>query len=86
MFGLKALHTPSAALLAKKFDVPIIPVFIQREENRYKIIFKEPILEKDIQKSVELQSKVIEEMIKEKPEEYYWFHRRFKHYYEDKYE
>jgi KDO2-lipid IV(A) lauroyltransferase len=86
MFGLKALHTPSAGLLAKKFDVPIIPVFIQREDNRYKIIFKEPILEKDIQKSVELQSKVIEEMIKEKPEEYYWFHRRFKHYYEAEYE
>ena len=86
MFGLKALHTPSAALLAKKFDLPIIPVFTQREGNKYKIIFKEPILEKDIKKSVELQSKVIEEMIKEKPEEWYWFHRRFKHYYEDKYE
>jgi len=84
MFGLKALHTPSAALIAKKFDVPIIPVFIQRDK-KYKIIFKEPILEKDIQKSVELQSKVIEEMIKEKPEEWYWFHRRFKHYYEEKY-
>ena len=86
MFGLKALHTPSAALIAKKFDVPIIPVFIQREGKNYKIIFKEPILENDVQKSVELQSKVIEEMIKEKPEEWYWFHRRFKHYYEDRYE
>lgn len=86
MFGLKALHTPSAALLAKKFDVPIIPVFIQREGNKYKMIFKEPILEKDIKKSVQLQSDVIEEMIKEKPEEWYWFHRRFKHYYEDRYE
>jgi len=86
MFGLKALHTPSAALLAKKFDIPIIPVFIQREGDKYKIIFKEPILEKDTQKSVQLQSKVIEEMIKQKPEEWYWFHRRFKHYYEDKYE
>jgi KDO2-lipid IV(A) lauroyltransferase len=86
MFGLKALHTPSAALLAKKFDVPIIPVFIQREGKNYKIIFKEPILEKDVQKSVQLQSKVIEEMIKEKPEEWYWLHRRFKHYYEEKYD
>jgi len=85
MFGLKALHTPSAALIAKKFDVPIIPVFIQKDKNKYKIIFKDAILEKDIQKSVQLQSKVIEEMIKEKPEEWYWFHRRFKHYYEEKY-
>jgi len=86
MFGLKALHTPSAALIAKKFNIPIIPVFIQRNGNKYKIIFKDPILEKDIQKSVELQSKVIEKMIEEKPEEWYWLHRRFKHYYEDKYE
>jgi len=85
MFNLKALHTPSAALLSKKFNLPIIPVFIQREGDKYKIIFKEPIIEKDIHKNVELQSKVIEEMIKEKPEEWYWFHRRFKHYYEDKY-
>jgi len=85
MFNLKALHTPSAALLSKKFNLPIIPAFIQREDDKYKLIFKEPIIEKDIQKNVELQSKVIEEMIKEKPEEWYWFHRRFKHYYEDKY-
>jgi KDO2-lipid IV(A) lauroyltransferase len=85
MFGLKALHTPSAALLSKKFDIPIIPVFIQREKDKYKIIFKDVILEKDINKNVQMQSNVIEEMIKEKPEEWYWFHRRFKHYYEEKY-
>jgi KDO2-lipid IV(A) lauroyltransferase len=85
MFGLKALQTPSAALLSKKFDIPIIPVFIQREGEKYKVIFKEPIIEKDINKNVQMQSKVIEEMIKEKPEEWYWFHRRFKHYYEEKY-
>lgn len=86
MFGLKALHTPSAALIAKKFDLPIIPVFIQRYGDKYKIIFKEPIFEKDVKKSVQAQSDVIEEMIKQKPDEWYWFHRRFKHYYEDRYE
>jgi len=86
MFGLKALHTPSAALLSKKFNLPIMPVFIQRDNDKYKIIFEEPIMEKDIKKSVQLQSDVIEKMIKQKPDEWYWFHRRFKHYYEDKYE
>jgi len=86
MFGLKALHTPSAALLSKKFELPIIPVFIQRNGKKHKIIFKKPILEKDIKKSIQAQSDVIEEMIKQKPQEWYWFHRRFKHYYEDKYE
>jgi KDO2-lipid IV(A) lauroyltransferase len=86
MFGLKALQTPSAALLSKKFDIPVIPGFIQRNGDKYKIIFKEPILEKDIQKSVQKQSDAIEEIIREKPEEWYWFHRRFKHYYEEKYE
>ena len=34
MFNLKALHTPSAALLSKKFNLPIIPVFIKRENKR----------------------------------------------------
>jgi KDO2-lipid IV(A) lauroyltransferase len=85
MFGLKALQTPVAAILSKKFNAPIIPGFLQRDGDKYKLIFKEPIIEKDIKKSVEKQNKVIEEMIKEKPEEWYWFHRRFKHYYEEKY-
>ena len=85
MFGLRALHTPTAALLSKKFNTPIIPVFIQYENKKYKIIFKEPIVEKDISNSVQLQSNEIEKMIKEKPQEWYWFHRRFKHFYEDKY-
>ena len=86
MFGLKALHTPSAALLSKRFKIPIIPVFVQRDKDKYKFIFKEPIIEEDIKKSVQKQSDVIEEMIRQKPEEWYWFHRRFKHYYEDRYE
>jgi KDO2-lipid IV(A) lauroyltransferase len=86
MFGLKALQTPVAAILSKKFNIPIIPVFIQRENDKYKMIFKDAILEQDVNVSVQKQSKVIEEMIKERPKEWYWFHRRFKHYYEDKYE
>jgi KDO2-lipid IV(A) lauroyltransferase len=85
MFGLKALQTPSAALIAKKFDLPIIPVFIQRFGKRYKVIFKEPIFEKDIDKSVQAQSDIIEQMIKEKKDEWYWFHRRFKYYYKEVY-
>jgi len=86
MFGLKALHTPSAALLSKRFKIPIIPVFVQRDKDKYKFIFKDPIIEEDIKKSVQKQSDVIEEMIRQKPEEWFWFHRRFKHYYEDRYE
>ncbi|NPA54770.1 MAG: hypothetical protein GXO40_00200 [Epsilonproteobacteria bacterium] len=86
MFGLKALQTPSAALLSKKFNIPIIPVFITRDKNKYKLIFKKPILEQDIHKSTQMQSDVIEEMIRQRPHEWYWFHRRFKHYYEDEYQ
>ena len=40
----------------------------------------------DIQESVDRQSKVIEEMVREYPDEYYWFHKKFKHFYEKEYE
>ena len=44
LFGHKALTTTLPAQLAKKFDLNIVPVFIERtQENNFKIEFKEPL-------------------------------------------
>jgi len=85
-FDKKVLHTPSAALLSKKLNVPIVMGFAEKRDNKWIISFKEIFETIDIQKSVDKQSKIIEEEVKKYPELWYWFHRRFKHYYEDKYE
>ncbi|WP_459978829.1 lipid A biosynthesis lauroyl acyltransferase [Nautilia lithotrophica] len=85
-FDKKVLQTPSAALLSKKFKIPIVMGFAEKKDDKWAISFKEVFICEDIQSCVDKQSKIIEEEVKKYPELWYWFHRRFKHYYEDKYE
>ncbi len=84
-FGKRVLQTPSAAILSKKFNIPIAMAFALPKNNKWEILIKDVFYTNDIQKSVDRQSKVIEEMVKEYPDEYYWFHKKFKHFYEKEY-
>jgi KDO2-lipid IV(A) lauroyltransferase len=84
-FGKKVLQTPSACILSKKFKIPIIIGFIEKKGNKWVVNFKEAIECDDVQKCVDKQSKIIEEEVRKYPELWYWFHRRFKHYYEEEY-
>jgi len=89
-FGKKARHTPSAALLARKFDALIIPLFIKTYDFKtYTVTFYEPIKtsksedqKRDIFLSTQAQAAVTERVIREKPDEWFWFHRRWKNQYE----
>lgn len=89
-FGKKARHTPSIAILAKKFDAIIIPSFIQTNDYKeFTIKFLEPIeientndYDTDIFNCVQKQALVTENIIREKPEEWFWFHKRWKNQYE----
>ncbi|AZV47384.1 hypothetical protein C3L23_08895 [Nautilia sp. PV-1] len=85
-FGKKVLQTPSAALLSKKLKVPVVMGFAEKKDDKWVISFKDVFVCDDIQNCVDRQSKIIEEEVKKYPELWYWFHRRFKHYYEDRYE
>jgi len=84
-FGKKVLQTPSAALLSKKFNIPIAMTFAIPKNDKWEITVRDVFYTEDIQKSVDRQSKVIEEIVREYPDEYYWFHKRFKHFYEKEY-
>lgn len=85
-FNKRVLQTPSAATLSKKFNLPIVMVFIEPTENKkWKLVVKDIFYTTDIQESVNRQSQLIEEEVKKFPNEYYWFHKRFKHFYEDLY-
>lgn len=89
-FGKKALHTPAASIFAKKTKALIVPAFIYQKDNKYIVKFMPKIdilsLENDeILQATKAQAKATEMMIRQKPDEYFWFHARFKHFYEDLY-
>ena len=92
-FGKDVLHTPAASVLAQKTNALIINAFIyQKGENLNEICFEQPIdittfdKEDAVQKATQMQCSACEEMVRAKPEEYFWFHQRFKRFYEKEYE
>jgi len=85
-FGKKVLQTPSASLLSKKLNVPVVMGFAEKRGDKWVISFKDSFVCEEIEKCVDKQSRIIEEEVRKFPELWYWFHRRFKHYYEDRYD
>ena len=81
-FNQEALTTTIPAQLVKKFNIPIIPVFIKRIEGvSYKIKINKPLyFSKDasIENITEDLNKVLEKMIINNPEEWIWSHNRWK--------
>jgi len=92
-FGKQARHTPSVAILARKFDAIIIPAFIKTYDfKKYEVCFYEPIemnssddKEKDIFECVQKQADITQKIIEEKPDEWFWLHQRWKNKYEGLY-
>lgn len=91
-FGKDVLHTPAASVLAQKTNALIINAFIyQKGENLNEICFEEPIdistfdKEDAVQKVTQMQCSACEGMVRARPEEYFWFHQRFKRFYENEY-
>ncbi|UCZ57689.1 hypothetical protein LGV61_05285 [Desulfurispirillum indicum] len=85
-FGRRARHIDSAARLARRTGAIIVPVFVHSEDHQHFIMtFHEPILtartddeQSDILASVQAQASITEQVIRQKPDEYFWFHKRFK--------
>ncbi len=92
-FGKKARQTHSTALLSRKFDAVIIPLFITTDDYKnYKITFYDKItpiksndIDKDIQELTQKQSNAMENAIRKKPDEWFWFHKKWKNQYEEIY-
>ena len=81
-FNKPALTTTLPAQLAMKYDLKIIPVFIQRIKNGgFKIEFQKEINGMNFNNKVELTkelNKVLEKMISKKPDQWIWTHNRWK--------
>ncbi len=81
-FNQKALTTTIPAQLVKKFNIPIVPVYIERLENiHFKITISKPIeFSKNvpIEKITDELNLVLEKMILKKPDQWIWSHNRWK--------
>ncbi len=81
-FNQKALTTTIPAQLVKKFNIPIVPVYIERLENiHFKITISKPIefsKNTPIEKITDELNLVLEKMILKKPDQWIWSHNRWK--------
>ena len=82
LFGKPALTTTLPAQLAMKYNLSIIPVYIERKGNdKFKIQFQNEIKAKNFKDKLELTkelNKVLEKMIVKNPNQWIWTHNRWK--------
>ena len=81
-FNRKALTTTVPAQLVKKFNIPVIPIHIERIKNiNFKITVNKPIFftqNETIKSITDKLNKELERMILIKPEQWIWSHNRWK--------
>ena len=81
-FKQKAFTTTIPAQLVKKFDIPIVPVYIERiKDITFKITIKNPIFfskEKSVENITNELNLELEKLILKKPEQWIWSHNRWK--------
>ncbi len=81
-FNKLALTTTLPAQLAKKYNLPIIPVFIERKDlDKFNVYFYEEINPSNFKDKNELTvklNKVLEQMLIKNPNQWIWTHNRWK--------
>jgi KDO2-lipid IV(A) lauroyltransferase len=78
-FFKKTAFNPAISKLAKSLNAIVVPTFIYKENNKYTVEFQEgKIIQGTIEEFTKWQATTIENMIKKYPDQYYWFHNRWK--------
>lgn len=85
-FGSPACTTDGLAQMALKSETPVMPAFMVRKpDGRYRLIIGEEIniirtedWEADIRANTQQFTSIIEEMIRQYPEQWLWLHQRWK--------
>ena len=82
LFNQDALTTTIPAQLVKKFNIPVVPVYIERiKDLNFKISINNPInfSKEDSVKNITFKlNQILEKMILKKPEQWIWSHNRWK--------
>ncbi|MGM0623805.1 MAG: lysophospholipid acyltransferase family protein [Campylobacterota bacterium] len=84
--GKEAYQSNAPAYLARKFDAPIMPVFLEyTHKDSFTVSFEEPFyVEKsdnedaDILRATQKQADIISKQIYKNPNQWFWCHKRFK--------
>ena len=85
--------TPSAALLAIRCKSPVLPVFCIREaDSRLTLVVDPPLtmkrtggLRADLKTNTQIMTSAIERAVRAYPEQWFWFHKRWKRHYPNLY-
>ena len=85
-FGRKAATSTLPAMLALKYDYPVVPAFFYRDENGHSRIQYGPLftlirtgdLQADLQANTQQYVAKIEEEIRKRPGDWLWAHRRWR--------
>lgn len=85
-FGRTACTGVGLAVMAMRSGAPVIPAFMARQPSgKYKFIIKPAVqaictdnYENDLVVNTQRFTKIIEEIIREYPDQYFWFHQRWK--------
>ncbi|MFC1524762.1 lysophospholipid acyltransferase family protein [Planctomycetota bacterium] len=85
-FGIPACTIPAVAVLAQRFNTPVVPMFIVRKKNGTHQAFIEPhlifesrpTLEESIVYNTQLYTNIIEKYIRRHPDHWTWLHYRWK--------
>ena len=92
-FGHQVTQTSAPAFLARKFNAVIAPVFIHTtDEKHYTLRFETPLEVRqtddaaaDVLSATQALSDVVEALIRQEPEFWFWCHRRWKTFYPEIY-
>ena len=84
--GVQACTNKGLAIMAMANDIPVIPVFsFRRPDGKYEIIFENEVdiivtgdKQKDIEENTYKFTNIIEKTINSHPEQWFWFHKRWK--------
>jgi len=85
-FGRDVTHSTALSIFSAKTKAVIVPAFIYRKNRDkcvirfYKMFAANGNSEEEILRVTQLQSDHTEEIIRFKPDEYFWFHKRFKQF------
>ncbi len=85
-FGRWACANKGLALISLKTGSPVIPAFTIREKGpKYTIVFERPLSlirtgdkTMDVEENTALFTRIIEDYVRKYPEQWFWFHRRWK--------
>ena len=78
--GRKTYTNKGAALLSIKSGKPVIPAFCFIEDGKYRIEVGRPIYPegRSVEELTQIYTSEIEKAVRKHPEQWFWFHRRWK--------